>query len=99
GVRRLRAGVQDRQRHGRDLSPYNPAMRVSRPLLAILLFIAPRVANGQAPAAEKPQRYARLLARECDALIDAAVKRPYGWGWSEANPRAPAKPGRRPHVI
>src|SRR5947207_7711432 len=28
-----------------------------------------------------PQKYQSLLARECDALIATAVKRPYGWAW------------------
>jgi hypothetical protein len=44
------------------------------------------IALGQARADDapaKPKRYATLLEKECDALIAAAVKRPYGWGWAE----------------
>jgi hypothetical protein len=48
-----------------------------------------------APArAEKPSRYATLLARQCDELIAAAIKRPYGWGWAELD--APADPKQLP---
>lgn len=59
-----------------------------------LLFVAPLVSDAEAPA-EKPQHFARLLARECDALIDAAIKRPYGWGWGEAEAEEGAKPPAR----
>ncbi len=41
-------------------------------------------------------RYARQLAEECDGLIDAAVKRPYGWAWAERLDRDPKD--RRPTV-
>jgi hypothetical protein len=73
-------------------------MRRSLPLLVALLVLAPVFGRAQAPA-DKPQRYARLLARECDALIDAAIKRPYGWAWSEADPAEHAKPAQRREPI
>lgn len=73
-------------------------MRRSLLLLSALLVLAPSLARAQAPVpAEKPQRYARLLARECDELIDAATKRPYGWGWSETDPTERAKSAAHRH--
>jgi hypothetical protein len=67
-----------------------------RQVLAVLavLFVAPLLSKAEA-AAEKPQHFARLLARECDALIDAAIKRPYGWAWGEADAEEGSKPPAR----
>lgn len=41
-----------------------------------ILLLAPLA---QAQAQSGP--YSAQLARECDALIQSAVRRPYGWGW------------------
>lgn len=56
-------------------------MRTAVVILLCVVAIAP--ARGDEPAA-KPHRYTAQLARECDELIAAAVKRPYGWGWGDA---------------
>jgi hypothetical protein len=45
-------------------------------------------------ADEKPHPYADELRRQADALIASAVKRPYGWGWSDVDPDEPAKKGK-----
>jgi hypothetical protein len=49
--------------------------------LLIVSILLTRFASAQAdePAQRK---YQSLLARECDALIASAVKRPYGWAWA-----------------
>src|SRR3954451_19930606 len=64
-------------------------MRVTWLALLILLTVPLSPAR-----ADKPTRYATLLARECDELIAAAIKRPYGWGWTELD--APADPKQLP---
>jgi hypothetical protein len=64
--------------------------------LALLILIALGVST-RADDAPKPNRYATLLARECDELIASAIKRPYGWGWTELDASTDAKklPGGR----
>src|SRR5690348_14865816 len=50
-------------------------------------------------AAEPSPTQARsALAAQCDALLESAIRSPFGWGWSDEDPQAapdPA-PGRRP---
>ena len=75
------------------------------------LFLAAQLpAAPAAPApAEKPSKAQRSphggqLARECEALIGAALKTPAGWGWGESADAAAAaptaavmrRPGRKP---
>jgi hypothetical protein len=50
-------------------------MRVVAWQAAVVCLLVARV------RAEPVGRYARQLADECDALIEVAVKRPYGWAW------------------
>jgi hypothetical protein len=60
-----------------------------RSALAILILLALPLSPARA---DKPTHYATLLARECDDLIAAAIKRPYGWGWTELDAPADPKP-------
>lgn len=57
----------------------------------ILVLLATGIAHA---APQGP--YSRQLAAECDALIDLAVKRAFGWGWTGALEREPTD--RRPVV-
>jgi hypothetical protein len=41
----------------------------------------------QPATAPAPDRSARQLAAQCDRLIDLAVKKPYGWAWSDSTER------------
>jgi hypothetical protein len=74
-------------------------MRPMRSALAVFILVATCAAPAWSDEpAPKPNHYATLLARECDDLIAAAIKRPYGWGWSdtdatEETKKSPA-PGR-----
>jgi hypothetical protein len=52
---------------------------------------APATMPSTAPA---PDRYAKQLAAECDHLINVAVKRPYGWAWSESTEQFESTPSR-----
>jgi hypothetical protein len=63
-------------------------------LRALLLLLLALSLSAHADDAPKPHRYATLLARECDELIAAAVKRPYGWGWAKVD--APIDPKKLP---
>lgn len=66
-------------------------MRTLWAILLLAFIITP--ARADEPA--KPHRYADQLARECDDLIAAALKRPYGWAWAELDESAdPKKPSR-----
>jgi hypothetical protein len=57
---------------------------------AVVCLVAPAAGAADAPP---PSRQA--LAAECDALIAAAVKTPYGWGWQgDAAPPAAGPQGR-----
>lgn len=60
-----------------------------------IFFIALLTTFASADEPAKPHRYADQLARECDDLIAAALKRPYGWAWAELDESAdPKKPSR-----
>jgi hypothetical protein len=61
--------------------------------MLVVVFAAASVRADDPP---KPHRYADQLERECDELIGAAMKRPYGWAWAEAVTTAdPKKPAPR----
>jgi hypothetical protein len=60
-------------------------------ILLLLLAIVPRAFAEPPP--DKPRQYQQALARECDALINSAVKRPYGWAWGDTDEAEPSKPG------
>ncbi|MGH7178661.1 MAG: hypothetical protein ACREJC_14890, partial [Tepidisphaeraceae bacterium] len=49
----------------------------------VILLIALVTAEAAGQSAEARGRWARQLSAECDALIELAVRRPYGWGWDE----------------
>src|SRR5258705_11116342 len=58
-------------------------MRSALPIFMLLAtWAAPAWSDQPAP---KPNHYAILLQRECDDLIAAAIKRPYGWGWTDTD--------------
>jgi hypothetical protein len=38
------------------------------------------------------------LSEAADALVESAVKRPYGWGWPDAAPDEPAKKGKPAYI-
>jgi hypothetical protein len=54
-----------------------------------------------ARGADAPPRgkYAQQLAEECDALVSAAVKRPYGWGWDTVAPAGSARASAAPRHV
>jgi hypothetical protein len=61
-------------------------------LIILLLLVTVPSAFAGAPD-DKPRQHQQALARECDALINSAVKRPYGWAWGEPENAETPKPG------
>ncbi len=59
---------------------------------------APAIMASALMAAEPRDRYARQLAGECDGLIQAAIRRPYGWGWDMVPAAGPAGKATPRHV-
>lgn len=60
-----------------------PASRLAASGVALILVLTTAVCG--APARGP---YATQLAAECDALIQAAVRRPFGWAWDNVPPTA-----------
>src|SRR3982750_1979630 len=50
-------------------------------VLATVLATSPARASAAAAPAPAPAPPRAQLAAECDGLLRAAVKTPYGWGW------------------
>jgi hypothetical protein len=55
--------------------------------------------HGSTTAYAQRGRYQTQLAAECDELIDAAVRRPYGWAWDTVSPAAPTGRAAPRHVM
>ena len=64
---------------------------MKRLTLLILIAIWPLTARAGESAPAKAE-----LRRQCDELIARAVKRPYGWGWTEDAPEQRPKGGGQP---
>jgi hypothetical protein len=64
--------------------------------MLMVALVAPLARGADAPP---PGRYAQQLAAECDALMSAAVKRPYGWGWDTVAPAGSARAGAAPRHV
>jgi hypothetical protein len=63
----------------------------------LLVLCIAQVAVAQAPVRTP---HIRALRRECDALLDQVVKRPYGWGWRTDSASADANsPAAREPVV
>jgi hypothetical protein len=65
---------------------------MARPIAFLLLLTIACPVSLAADDGAKPRKYATLLAAEADALIASAVRRPYGWGWTQAAPDAAPSP-------
>lgn len=64
-------------------------------ILLIVALLIPMPARAAAPPSGK---YAKQLAAECDALMLAAIRRPYGWGWDTVPPAAGARSNTPRHI-
>lgn len=64
-------------------------------IIVIIASLLPLPAWGAAPPSGK---YGKQLAAECDALMQAAIRRPYGWGWDTIAPAAGARANTPRHI-
>jgi hypothetical protein len=68
-----------------------PPMRMHR--LTIVVIALTVSAIGAENLFAKPGRYTDQLEAECNAMVQSAVKRPYGWAWDPLTSNAdPSKP-------
>src|SRR3954470_21963376 len=64
-------------------------------LMIVWMVCVQSSARAQAPRG----RYAKQLADECDALIQSAVRRSYGWGWDTVTLNAARSSATTPRHI
>lgn len=63
-------------------------------LICIAILLSAPAASAQQPRGP----FATQLARECEELMQSAVRRPFGWGWDNVGPASPVQGNAPRHV-